>query len=214
MPVALVTGAGRAIGGAVAVHLARAGFDVAITTRALDDDPLPVGAVEAEGVRCLPLVVDLTERRSVVAAAERVLSEWGGVDVLVHNARYMGEGHWSPFLDAPIEVLERQIEANVMAPIVLTKLVLPGMLARGHGCIVSMTSVAATSDPKRAGGWSAGYGMTKAALHRLAPILALELGDRGIRAHNVDPGNVGDSAELADAVGARVAALAVATEED
>jgi NAD(P)-dependent dehydrogenase (short-subunit alcohol dehydrogenase family) len=206
MPVALVTGAGWGIGEAIAVHLARAGFDVAITTRAAADDPLPVDAIEAEGVRCLPLVLDLWDRTAVTAAVDHVL-EWGQVDVLVNNARYTGEGHWDPFVDASLDVLDRQVEANLMTPVVLIKAVLPGMLERGAGCIVNLTSVAATSDPRRAGGWSAGYGMTKGALHRLAPILQLELADRGIRALNVDPGNVGDSAEAADAVGEQVVRL-------
>jgi NAD(P)-dependent dehydrogenase (short-subunit alcohol dehydrogenase family) len=212
MGTALVTGASRGIGKAIAVHLARAGFDVAITARTVsegerrehsstlrrsDTDPLPgslsttAELVEAAGVRSLTVPADLTDRASVVAAAETVLAEWGPVDVLVNNGRYIGPGHMDRFLDTPLELLDLHLEANVMAPLTLAKQLLPGMLERGSGCIVDISSGAGTHDPPGPagdGGWGLGYGISKGALHRAAGILALELGDRGIRAYNVQPG--------------------------
>jgi NAD(P)-dependent dehydrogenase (short-subunit alcohol dehydrogenase family) len=212
MPAAFVTGASRGIGKAIAIHLARAGYDVALTARTVqegearehsstlarsDTTPLPgslsttAELVEAEGVRCLTVPADLTDRASVIAAADRVTEDWGGVDVLVNNGRYIGPGHMDHFVDTPLELLELQLEANVMAPLALTKQVLPGMLQRGSGCIVNITSGAGYQDPPGAagaGGWGLGYGITKGALHRIAGILALELGDRGVRAYNVQPG--------------------------
>jgi NAD(P)-dependent dehydrogenase (short-subunit alcohol dehydrogenase family) len=106
MPTAMVTGASRGIGKAIAVHLAGACFDVALTASTVDE-------------------------------------------------------------------------------------VLPGMLERGSGCIVNITSGAGFHDPPAPagqGGWGLGYGFSKAALHRVAGILHLELADRGIRAYNVQPG--------------------------
>jgi NAD(P)-dependent dehydrogenase (short-subunit alcohol dehydrogenase family) len=212
MPVALVTGASRGIGKAIAVHLARAGFDVALTARTVtegearehsstiqrsDTSPLP-GSLESTaalisdaGARVLTVPADLTDRPSMIAAAEQVLTEWGGVDVLVNNGRYVGPGHMDRFLDTPLTLLDDHLEANVMAPLALTRAVLPSMLDRGAGVIVNLTSSAAYEDPPAPagdGGWGLGYGISKAGLHRIAGILALELGDQGIRAFNVQPG--------------------------
>jgi NAD(P)-dependent dehydrogenase (short-subunit alcohol dehydrogenase family) len=212
VPTAVVTGASRGIGKAIAIHLARAGFDVALTARTLqegeqrehsstlqrsDTSPLPgslemtAQAVAQAGAKSLVVAADLTDRPSVNAAADRILTEWGPVDVLVNNGRYIGPGHMDRFLDTPLELLSLQLEANVMAPLALTKKFLPGMLERGSGTVVNITSGAGYHDPPAAagdGGWGLGYGISKGALHRVAGILGLELGDRGIRVYNVQPG--------------------------
>jgi len=212
MPTALVTGASRGIGKQVAAHLARAGFDVAITARTVNDgeqrehsstlhssdtSALPgslsatAELVRAAGVRALPVPADLTDRASVVAAADAVLAAWGRVDVLVNNGRYIGPGHMDRFEETPLDLLELHLQANVMSPLALVKRVLPGMLERGSGCIVNITSGAAYHDPPAvagAGGWGLSYGFSKGALHRVAGILHLELADRGVRAYNVQPG--------------------------
>ncbi len=212
MPTALVTGASRGIGKAIAVHLARAGFDVALTARTVkegegrehsstlrrsDTTPLPgsltstAALVEEAGARSLTVPADLTDRASVIAAADAVLAAWGPVDVLVNNGRYVGPGHMDRFEDTPLELLDAHLEANVMAPLAITKQLLPGMVRRGSGTIVNITSGAAYHDPTAAageGGWGLGYAISKGALHRIAGILALELRDRGIRAYNVQPG--------------------------
>ena len=74
-------------------------------------------AVEQAGAKSLIVAADLTDRPSVNAAADRVLAEWGPVDVLVNNGRYIGPGHMDRFLDTPLELLSVQLEANVMAPL-------------------------------------------------------------------------------------------------
>ncbi len=211
-PVALVTGASRGIGKAIAVHLAGAGYDVAIgartvhegeerehsstvsrsNTRALPGSLDTTGAlVEEQGSRALSVYLDLLDRSSLTAAVDTVLGEWGRVDVLVNNGRYVGPGHMDQVLDTPVELLDRHLEANVMAPVILAKLVLPQMVERGDGVIVNLASASGAMDPPSAagsGGWGLGYGMSKGALHRMAGILAVELGDRGIRAYNLSPG--------------------------
>jgi NAD(P)-dependent dehydrogenase (short-subunit alcohol dehydrogenase family) len=249
--VALVTGASRGIGKAVAVHLARAGFDVAVaartvsegearehssTIRRTDTRPLPgsleetATLVEQAGRMALPVFLDLLDRASLGWAVATVLERWGRIDVLVNNGRYIGPGHMDLFVDTPVELLDRHLEANVIAPIILTKLVLAGMLERGEGFIVNVTSGAGNTDPPApagSGGWGLGYGMSKGALHRLAGILTVELGDRGIVAYNLHPGFVAtermamDMAEFgfdastgapADVVGAVTAWLVTAPE--
>jgi NAD(P)-dependent dehydrogenase (short-subunit alcohol dehydrogenase family) len=212
---AFVTGASRGIGKAIAVHLARAKFDLALTARtvsegeqrehsstvrASDRTPLPgsltstAALVEAEGVRCLTIPADLTDRSSVVAAAGAAIDEWGPADVLVNNGRYIGPGHMDWFVDTPLELLDLHLQANVMSPLVLLKAFLPGMIERGSGVIVNVSSGAGTHDPPQPagdGGWGIGYGMSKGALHRVAGILNMELAGTGVRVYNVQPGFIG-----------------------
>ncbi|MEO5841152.1 MAG: SDR family oxidoreductase [Acidimicrobiales bacterium] len=212
--VALVTGASRGIGKAVAQHLAKAGFDIAIGARTLhegearehsstiaksDTRPLPgslestAALVHAEGRQALAVYLDLLDRSSLGAAVATVLERWGRIDVLVNNGRYIGPGHMDLFMDTPVELHDKHLEANVLAPIILSRLVLPGMIARGEGAIINMASGSGTMDPPAPagqGGWGLGYGMSKAALHRIAGLLQVELGDKGIYAYNLSPGFV------------------------
>jgi NAD(P)-dependent dehydrogenase (short-subunit alcohol dehydrogenase family) len=96
-------------------------------------------------------------------------------------------------LDVTPDVMRTKFEANVLAQVVLTQAFLPGMLDRGAGIVVNMTSATALVDPPApagSGGWGFAYGMSKAAFHRLAGFLAVELGDRGIVSFNIEPGFV------------------------
>ncbi|HWS45424.1 MAG TPA: SDR family oxidoreductase [Acidimicrobiia bacterium] len=212
--VAFVTGASRGIGKAVAVHLARAGYDVAVLARTVaegeprehsstiarsDTSPLPgslattAALVRAEGRDALVVPGDLLDRASLGAAAATVLERWGRVDVLVNNGRYIGPGHMDRFLDTPLELLDKHLDANVMAPLVLARAVLPQMIERGSGVIANVTSGVAWMEPKAPageGGWGLGYAISKGALHRVAGVLHAELFDRGISCVNVEPGYV------------------------
>jgi NAD(P)-dependent dehydrogenase (short-subunit alcohol dehydrogenase family) len=207
--VALVTGASRGIGKAAAIALAKAGFDVAIAARTVhegegEDWTEPgrpvVGSLESTaaaiaetGRRALPVRIDLADRSCLSAAVARVLDQWGRIDVLVNNAAHRTSDHNSSFADMALTTLEDELEANIINAVVLTKLVLPSMLERKSGTLISITSTAGYMDPPlRAGkgGWSASYGMFKGALHRLAGVLALELAERGIHAFNLQPGFV------------------------
>jgi NAD(P)-dependent dehydrogenase (short-subunit alcohol dehydrogenase family) len=250
--VAFVTGASRGIGKACAVHLARAGFNVAIlartmeegearehssTVKASDTSPLPgsltstAALVREAGRDALMVRGDLLDRASLGAAATSVLDTWGHVDVVVHNARYIGPGHMDRFLDTPIELLEKQIDGNVIAPLVLNKLLLPAMVDQGGGTVVNITSASGYADPTRPagdGGWGMGYGISKGAFQRIAGFLAVELSDRGVRCFNVQPGLIAteriaqDMAKFgienagapADVVGAVVAWLCTSKDAD
>ena len=169
---------------------------------------------------------DLLDRASLGAAATTVLERWGRVDVLVNNARYIGPGHMDRLLDTPLELLDRHLDANVMAPLVLSRLLLPQMIERGAGLIANITSGVAWMDPQApagAGGWGLGYAISKGALHRVAGVLNAELQGTGVVCVNVDPGYVAteriaqdmagfgfDASDAAppDAVGTAVAWLA------
>lgn len=206
----MVTGASRGIGKATAVALARSGFDVAITARTMregdgmDDSraegsrvPVPgslettAALVEHEGCRALPVSMDLLDRASLTAAVDRVIAEWGRIDLLVNNAVHTGPGSMSRFEDTTIETIETKLAANVVAQVVLVKQVLGHMLERGGGTLVNVSSAVAVTDPPAPvgqGGWGAAYAMSKGALHRLAGILAVE--HPPLSVFNVDPGYV------------------------
>jgi NAD(P)-dependent dehydrogenase (short-subunit alcohol dehydrogenase family) len=209
--VALVTGASRGIGKVCAQYLARAGYDVAVTARSVKEgeerehsstlkksktNPLPgslestAALIEAEGREALPVPADLLDPVSLGACVATVLERWGRIDVVVHNGRYIGPGHMDQFLDTPVEIIEKQIYANAIAPLHINRMVLPGMVARGTGTIISISSAAGYADPTEPagqGGWGLGYAMSKGAFHRVAGLLATELHGTGVRCFNVQP---------------------------
>jgi NAD(P)-dependent dehydrogenase (short-subunit alcohol dehydrogenase family) len=149
--------------------------------------------IEAAGGRALAVRADLLDRESLTAAVDRVMEEWGRIDVLVNNAVHTGPGSMESFVDLDLAWVDTKLQANVVSQLVLIKRVLPAMLERADGTIVNVTSAVATSDPPAPtgeGGWGLGYAMTKGAFHRIAGILAVELGPSGIFAVNVEPGYV------------------------
>ncbi|MFP8879391.1 MAG: SDR family oxidoreductase [Myxococcota bacterium] len=207
--VAFVTGASRGIGRASAIALAESGFDVVVTARTVkegetaDGRPLP-GSIETtadevrrRGREALAIRLDLLERETIDAAIEHTLSEWGRIDLLLNNGIYTGPGVMSEFMDLAPELVETMFRANVFSQIWLTQKVLPAMIERGHGSVINMVSGAGLSDPPapvNQGGWSFGYGATKAAFHRMVGVLKVEYENSGVRFFNVEPGFVATDA--------------------
>jgi NAD(P)-dependent dehydrogenase (short-subunit alcohol dehydrogenase family) len=210
-PVAFVTGASRGIGRATAHALADAGFDVALTARTrhegegVDDSDAGGGVVVegslertadevvARGARAVPLVADLLDHESLRRAVKTAVAEFGRLDVVVLNAVHTGAGSMVRLLDITPDVLTTKLQANTVAQLVLVQAALPTMLDQGGGRVIGITSYAATHDPAAPvgeGGWGYAYAASKAAFHRLAGHLAVEFGQRGIVAVNVDPGHV------------------------
>jgi NAD(P)-dependent dehydrogenase (short-subunit alcohol dehydrogenase family) len=213
---ALVTGASRGIGKAIALSLARAGFDVAVAARTLNagdptldhstsvhhrvDGALPGSLEETadligeQGREALRVRMDLTDQASVEAGVAQVLDTWGGLDVVVNNGRHIGPGLMDTVLDTPLEQYRLFVEAHAVSPIRIAQLALPGMLDRGEGAFVTISSGAGTdfypTGKPGAGGSGLGYRLGKSAGHTLVGSLLAEYGDKGIRAFNVDPGLV------------------------
>jgi NAD(P)-dependent dehydrogenase (short-subunit alcohol dehydrogenase family) len=212
--VAMVTGASRGIGKAIAIELAAAGFAVAITARTVregeqrehsstlrktDTTPLP-GSLDSTleeigklGGKALALAADLMEHDTLGAATAEVIEHYGRLDVLVHCGRYVGPGHMDLFLDTPIDILRKHLEANCLGPMVMNQIAIPQMLRQGSGTIVHITSSAGFDTPAKPagqGGWGMGYGISKAAFHRTAGILNTELAGSGLNFFNVQPGFV------------------------
>ena len=214
-PVAMVTGATRGIGRAIAIAFASAGFDVVITGRTVhegsgrvpprirggDGSELPVaGSLEttaaeitAAGAEPLAVPMDLTDRDSVVDAGARALRAFGRVDVLVNNAIVHLPGSHDPLRALDTATLDDAMRANVTHQLLLVQQVLPNMVERGGGVIVDVYSGSATTDPPGppdAGGWGLAYSASKAAFGRIAGAVNAEYRERGIRAFNLDPGFV------------------------
>ncbi len=215
-PTALVTGASRGLGKAIAISLAEAGHDVAITARTMidgerrleGDDSIVVpggldttaAAIEAAGGRAVPLYMDLLDGATVRAAVADALDALGHLDVVVNNAIYQGPGAMVEFLDLGEDEVRNLFEGNVFAQLALLREVLPAMIGHGGGTVVNMISATAYATPKNRigkGGWGMGYAMTKAAFERVAPLLEVEHADDGIRAFSIDPGHVPTERQIA-----------------
>jgi len=185
-PVAIITGASRGLGRALAGSLAAAGYQLVIDAR--DGDALRAATAELcarhnlPSDRVLPLAGDITDpaHRSDLAAAAAGL---GGTSLLVNNAGTLGASPLPALADYPVADLLASFDVNVIAPVALTQLVLPDLRRLG-GAVLSITSDAAV---EAYAGWG-GYGAAKAALEQASHVLAAE--EPAIRVWWVDPGDL------------------------
>jgi NAD(P)-dependent dehydrogenase (short-subunit alcohol dehydrogenase family) len=165
-----------------------------------DTRPLP-GSLEetAElvakaGRQALPLRMDLTDLPSVEDACNTLIKEWGGVDVLVNNGRHIGPGLMDTVLDTPIDEYVKFLQAHAVSAIRIVQLLLPGMVERRQGTVITISSGSAQdyypTNPPGQAGTGLGYRLGKAAGHMLAGAVRVECNQFGVRAFNVDPGFV------------------------
>jgi len=180
MPVALLTGASKGFGRAVAAELARRGWTLIVDAR--DPGALAEAAatLDGDGHTALPGdVTDPAHRAALAAAVERA----GRLDLLVHNASDLGPSPLPHLADLPVDAFRRVLEVNAVAPLALTQLLLPA-LAASDGALVTVSSDAAVEAYE---GWG-GYGASKAALDQLTGVLAAEL--PALRVYALDPGDM------------------------
>ena len=183
--VALVTGAGGAIGATAALALTRAGARVALTSRSPDRLARTVAAIEdAGGVDVPTYVADFLDASQVEDLARWAVETLDRVDVLVNNAGANSSHRSSATADAALDHLFR---INVTAAAILCRGLIPGMIERGGGTIVSVSSFAVYS-PGPLGG--AAYAASKAALLNYMGSVNAEFRNRGIRACTILPGEV------------------------
>jgi len=182
--IALVTGAGRGIGRATALRLARAGCDVALVART--ESELVAVAAEAAltGVRTLVLVADITDDTQVEAMLQRTSAQLGAITILINNAGVAPPR--TPIATSNVAEWNRVLATCLRAPMLITRLLLPDMLAQKRGAIINVASIAARSAP--AG--EAAYAAAKAGLVAFTRALFEEVRDSGIKAVALCPGYV------------------------
>lgn len=181
--VVLVTGASRGIGRAIALRFAREGADLVLAAR----DRAELQGLESEilalGRRCLVVPTDLRQPDDIEALARQAEGYFGQVDILINNA---GVGYWAPVTELDLDQYEEMFEVNMRAVFLLTKAVLPPMLARGEGHIVNIASTSSR--------WTYPEGTlycaSKFAVLGFNEALAKELRTTGVRVTAVCPGQV------------------------
>lgn len=181
--VAIVSGGATGVGGAASRRFAAEGARVAV----LDIDEAAAErtalAVIAAGGEAMVAVADVSQAGAVRAAVAAVVARWGGVDVLFNHA---GSIVVKPFLDTTEADWDRLMAVNVKSMYLVTREVLPHMLARGKGAIVCTSSISAVAGTPM----EVLYDTTKGACHMFARAIAVEYRDRGIRCNAVCPGFV------------------------
>jgi NAD(P)-dependent dehydrogenase (short-subunit alcohol dehydrogenase family) len=188
--IALVTGASRGLGRALAAGLAREGYDLILDARNAGDLHAAAAAIQAAGaaaaararggVTAIPGDVTDPAHRAALLGAVRVA---GRLDLLVNNAGTLGASPLPALADYPVGELRAAFEVNVIAPIALTQLLLPLLRASG-GAVLNITSDAAV---EAYAGWG-GYGAAKAGLEQASNVLAAE--ELAVRVWWADPGDL------------------------
>ena len=177
----LLTGGSRGIGPIIAEALAKRGASIALAARSrngLDNVAMRLGEAKT-----LIIPVDLRQSSQREELISAVLKEFGTIDVLVNNAGLETEGAYT---ELPWPVIRETIEVNLVAPMALTRLILPEMLKKKAGHIVNIASIAAKSGAP----YAATYSGTKAGLAEWTRALRLELAGTGVRFSTIFPGYV------------------------
>ena len=180
--VALITGAGKGIGAAIALAFADAGADVALAARTVADLDGVAAQVTDRGRRAIVVPTDTIELAQLEPLVQTTVEQLGGVDILVNNA---GGAVPAPFMDTRAEHLEWAFHFNVSSPIELSRLCVPPMLARGGGAILNIGSMAGAHSSR---GYIA-YGTAKAGFAHATKLMASDLAPR-IRVNAILPGAV------------------------
>ena len=182
--VALITGAGRGIGRAIALAYAREGAQLALAARSLEELQATAQVAQSLGSTADIISVDVTDRVAVDEMARRVVDRFGRIDILVNNAGIVGP--IGALEDNDVEAWLRTIQVNLVGTYLCCRAVIPVMADSGGGRIINLSGSGATSAPCHL----SAYGSSKAAIIRLTEILALELADRNIQVNALGPGSI------------------------
>jgi len=182
--VAVITGGGRGIGRAIALKFAGQGAAVVVAARTASEIEAVAQEVRGAGGRAAAVSADVAEEEDCERLIHGATSEFGKVDILVNNA-----GEYGPV--KPVEEIapaewDRVIAVHLRGAYLLTRLVLPGMYARGSGVILNISSLSA----KSAFGWGSPYAAAKAGMLGLTRVTAAEAARKGVRVNAICPGPV------------------------
>ncbi len=181
--VSIVTGAGRGIGRAVSLLLGREGSRVVLAARSESQLRAVGEEIRREGGEALVIPTDLTHDEEVERLVGETLKEWGSIDYLINNA---GWGKTAPVVKAKREDLDRTLQVNLRAPMVLTQLVLPTLIARGEGAIINIGSISGKMGQAN----TAAYSASKFGMIGFSESLFEEVRGHGIKVTVILPGFV------------------------
>jgi 3-oxoacyl-[acyl-carrier protein] reductase len=180
---ALVTGAGKGIGRAIAVALAQEGVHVALLARTESQLREVAQEIEALGVKAVVLAADIADRASVEAAVSKAQAELGELDILINNA---GIGTFAKLVDMDPAEWEKIIQVNLLGTYYATRAVLPQMIARETGDIINIASTAG----QRGAATTSAYSASKFAILGLTESLMQEVRKHNIRVSALTPSTV------------------------
>lgn len=189
---ALVTGAGKGIGKAIALALAAEGVHIGLVARTEKDIQAVADEITARGVKAAYAAADVSNRSEVESAVEKIKESLGEIDILINNA---GTGTFGKFLELEPEVWEAQIKINVFGVYYTTRAVLPSMIERQTGDIINISSTAGKSGAANTSAYSA----SKFAVFGLTESLMQEVRKHNIRVTAMAPSTV--ITELANSAG-------------
>lgn len=178
----LVTGGSQGLGRG----LSRALLDLGAQVVAVARTESYLRALSEELPSIQTIQSDVGDKHSIYPLVGEAVARLGGIDVLINNASYLGETPLRLLMDTDCEDLELIYQVNVLAPFRLAKAVAPGMLLRGNGLIVNISSDAAIGAYPQWGG----YSVSKAAVDHLSRVFDAELREHGVRTLCVDPGDM------------------------
>jgi NAD(P)-dependent dehydrogenase (short-subunit alcohol dehydrogenase family) len=184
--VAVVTGANRGIGLAVARRLAKEGMQVVLTARDTTNGESACRALLSEGCATRFHVLDVRDRGQADRLARWLEREFGRVDVLVNNAGILPDPHGSRVLDVAAEVVREALETNLIGVLNVTQALVPLMKAHGYGRIVNISSELGQLQEMGVG--TPAYRISKTALSAVTRMLAHELAASGVKANAMSPG--------------------------
>ena len=181
--VAVVTGAGRGIGKAVSVALAKAGCRVVLAARTREQIETVQLEIISQGGHALALPADLTVDEDIQRLVEATQTKWGAADILINNA---GWGKRAPVVSANLTDWDQTFRLNLRAPMVLAKALLPNMIAKGEGAVINIGSVSGKTGEAN----GAAYSASKFGLIGFTQSLYEEVREHGIKVAVILPGFV------------------------